>query len=268
MRPFLADWLALREPYDAQARNPSVVQALLAALGGLTSISIVDLACGTGASLRALAPRLPMRQHWHLVDNDLGLLQRAASLQSKNGVRVTTRAIDLVRDLEAALDGAVDLVTASAFFDLVSAEWLDRFVLESAARRLPVYVALAHDEIALHPSDANDAEVIAAVYRHQQCDKGFGPALGPAAAAAAIAAFRRAGYRVQSGRSDWRLEPGRDADMQRAVLDAWAESAREERSLLLADVAAWLTRRGDLLAAGRSAMHLGHVDFLALPVPN
>ena len=56
--------------------------------------------------------------------------------------------------------------------------------------------------------------------------------------------------------------------MQRAVLDAWAESAREERSLLLADVAAWLTRRGDLLAAGRSAMHLGHVDFLALPVPN
>lgn len=265
MKPFSADWLQLREPYDRQARNTIIIEKLLSAVAGLSPISIVDLGCGTGSTFRALTPHLRVPQHWHLVDNDLGLLQRAAALNGRNGARITTKPIDLVRDLEAALDGAIDLVTASALLDLVSAEWLDRFVVECAARRLPVYLALIHDEIALEPADAADAEIIAAVHRHQQTDKGFGPAVGPRAAQTAIACFQRAGYGVDSRRSDWELEAGKDEEMQAAVLHAWASAARDERSVSLGDIAAWLTRRRDLLAAGRSAMRIGHVDLLALP---
>ena len=188
MKPFSADWLAAREPHDARARNPAVLDALAAAVAGLSSILVVDLGCGTGSSLRAIAPRLPVRQHWHLVDNDLGLLQRAARLEPPSGATITTKAVDLVRDLEAALDGPVDLVTASALLDLVSAEWLERFVVEIAVRRLPVYVALTHDDdIRLDPPDPLDDAIIAAVHRHQCRDKGFGPALGPGAAKAARA---------------------------------------------------------------------------------
>src|SRR5262249_28427260 len=121
--------------------------------------------------------------------------------------------------------------------------------------------------IALDPPDALDARIIAAVRRHQCSDKGFGPALGPGAAKAAIASFKHTGYRVVHGRSDWRLRPG-DRKMQRAVLDPSAGAARDEGALPLAEVAAWLTRRRDLVAAGRSALHLGHVDFLALPRSN
>jgi SAM-dependent methyltransferase len=265
MKPFSADWLQLREPYDRQARNAVIIDQLVSAVSGLRPISIVDLGCGTGSTFRALAPRLAMPQHWLLVDNDLGLLQRAAALNARTGARITTRAIDLVRDLEAALDGAIDLVTASALLDLVSAEWLDRFVVECAARRLPAYLALTHDEIAVEPADAADAEIIAAVYRHQQNDKGFGPALGPRAAKTAIASFQRAGYGVDSRRSDWELEARKDDEMQDAVLHAWASAARDERSVPLGEIAAWLTRRRDLLAAGRSALRIGHVDLLALP---
>ena len=87
------------------------------------------------------------------------------------------------------------------------------------------------------------------------------------ALAAAVARFERAGYRVIAGRSDWRLEPA-DGEMQAAVLDVWASAASEEGGLPLAEGVAWLTRRRDLVAAGRSAMHLGHVDFLALPDRN
>ena len=265
MKPFSADWLAGREPHDARARNPAVLDALTAAVAGLSSILVVDLGCGTGSTLRAIAPRLPARQHWHLIDNDLGLLERAARLEPPSGVTITTKAVDLVRDLEAALDGPIDLVTASALFDLVSDAWLDRFVVEIAARRLPVYIALTHDDhIAIEPSDPLDDAVIAAVCRHQRRDKGFGPALGPGAAKAAVARFERAGYRVIEGRSDWRLEPN-DCEMQTAVLDVWAGAASEEGALPLAEGVAWLTRRRDLVAAGRLAMHLGHVDFLALP---
>ncbi len=140
--------------------------------------------------------------------------------------------------------------------------------METAARRLPAYIALTHDDdIAIEPSDPLDDAAIAAVCRHQRRDKGFGPALGPGAAKAAVARFERAGYRVIAGRSDWRLEPA-DGEMQAAVLDVWAGAASEEGGLPLAEGVAWLTRRRDLVAAGRSAMQLGHVDFLALPDRN
>jgi SAM-dependent methyltransferase len=266
MSGFTAEWLALREPHDARARNRAVLDALAAATAAAGAISVVDLACGTGATLRAIASRLPARQDWRLVDNDLSLLARAASGASTRGVTVTRIPVDLTRDLEAALDGAIDLVTTSALLDLVSAEWLDRLVVEVAARRLPLYAALSYGgRIGFEPSDPLDAEVIAAVNRHQETDKGFGPALGPSAAEAAIARFEAARYAVVHGRSDWRLGP-RDHDIQRDMLAGWAGAAREIGAISLADAAAWVTRRRDLVAAGRSVITVGHVDFFARPI--
>jgi SAM-dependent methyltransferase len=266
MSGFTAEWLALREPHDARARNRAVLDAMAAATAAAGAISVVDLACGTGATLRAIASRLPARQDWRLVDNDLSLLARAASGASTRGVTVTRIPVDLTRDLEAALDGAIDLVTTSALLDLVSAEWLDRLVVEVAARRLPLYAALNYDgRVGFDPSDPLDAQVIAAVNRHQETDKGFGPALGPSAAEAAIARFEAARYAVVHGRSDWRLGP-RDHDIQRDMLAGWAGAAREIGAISSPDAAAWLTRRRDLVAAGRSVITVGHVDFFARPI--
>ncbi len=67
-------------------------------------------------------PRIKSRQNWRLVDNDLSLLARTPQ-SSPPDVNVTTVPIDLNRDLEAALDGPIDLVTTSALLDLVSDEW-------------------------------------------------------------------------------------------------------------------------------------------------
>lgn len=265
MSGFAADWLALREPYDGRARNPDVLAAVRAAFADLPSISVVDLACGTGSTLRALHRHLPARQTWRLADNNLSLLGRAADAAPSPGTIVHPTPIDLARDLEAALDGPTDLVTASALLDLVSAEWLERFAVEAAARRLPVYAALTYDGRAeLDPADPLDAAIVAAVNRHQRRDKGFGPALGPAAAAAAVARFEDTGYSVIHGTSDWVFAP-HDREIQAEVIAGWAGAAREIDDLPLADVVGWLTRRRDLVAAGRSRLRVGHVDFFARP---
>jgi hypothetical protein len=265
MSGFSANWLTLREGYDLRARNPTVLDAAAAALEPLISVRVVDLACGTGSTLRALSPHLPVRQNWKLIDNDLGLLARARAMPLASNATVTAIPLDLNRDLEAALDGPVDLVTTSALLDLVSEAWLDRLAVEIAARSIPLYAALSYDgRIGFTPPDPLDAAIVAAVNAHQRTDKGFGPALGPAAAAFAIARFEAFGYSVVHGVSDWAMGPD-DFEIQTEILTGWASAARDIGALSLADTTAWLTRRRDAVAAGRSSLHVGHVDFFATP---
>jgi hypothetical protein len=263
---FAAEWLELREPYDMRARNAEVLDAVAAYMAERHSIGIVDLGCGTGSTFRAIASSLAPRQDWRLVDNDLGLLGRAAMLARKCPHAVRATPVDLALDLEAALDGPIDLVTCSALLDLVSEAWLERLVVEAAARRLPVYAALIYDgRVTLAPADGLDQKIINAVNRHQRRDKGFGPALGPLAAAATIDHFRRARYGVTHGQSDWQFAP-QDGEIQKAVIAGWAAAAHELGELQSDDVAGWLERRGALVGAGRSRMRIGHVDVFAHPI--
>jgi hypothetical protein len=262
---FSADWLALREPHDLRARNAAVLDAVVASLAGETAIRIVDLACGTGSTLRALAPQVPATQNWRLVDNNLSLLARASDMAPLARVSFSAAPLDIQYDLEAALDGPVDLVTTSALLDLVSAEWLERLAVEIAARSIPIYAALTYEGRAdIRPHDSRDAAILAAVNAHQRGDKGFGAALGPSAASAAIARFQSLGYAVVHGTADWVFQPS-DRDIQTQIFSGWATATREAGALPLAEIVEWLTFRRDEIAAGRSSLTVGHVDFFAEP---
>jgi hypothetical protein len=216
--------------------------------------------------LRAVAPRLPARQSWRLIDNDLGLLARAAQAGGAPQRTVTARPVDLARDLELALEGPLDLVTTSALLDLVSPDWLERLATEAAVRRLPVYAALTYDgEVGLEPADPLDRAVVAAVNRHQRTDKGFGPALGPSAPQAAKAAFAAVGYQLTEGRSDWRFGAD-DRAIQHAVVEGFAQAARELGELAASEIDGWLRRRLERIEAAASTMTVGHVDLFAWPI--
>jgi hypothetical protein len=262
---FTAEWLAMREPYDMRARNLDVLDAAVAAFAGRSSVKVVDLACGTGSSLRAVAPRLPGRQEWKMLDNDRALLARAAQCHHPGAI-VTTHAIDLACDLESALAESSDLIITSALLDLVSGDWLRRLVSMTVARQIPFYAAFTYDgRIVLEPDDRLDAAVIDAANEHQLRDKGFGPALGPGASREAIALFDRLGYSVVHGRADWLFGP-KDRDIQLSILDGWAEVAHELGRLPLPKIEGWLMRRRDFVNAGRSSMLVGQVDLFAAPV--
>jgi hypothetical protein len=266
MSGFSAAWLALRETYDARARNADVLAAVVASLKQNHVLRIVDLACGTGSSVRALSSRLAARQNWRLVDNDLDLLADAAAMPAPREVTVSTVALNLSHDLEAALDGPVDLVTTSALLDLVSETWFERLAAEIVPRSIPLYAMLSFDgRIELSPLDTLDAAIVDAVNAHQRTDKGFGPALGPTAAALAIAHFESLSYTVVHGTSDWVIGPD-DRDMQLEVLTGWASAAHETGKLTRADTTTWLMRRSDAVATGLSSIHVGHVDFFAMPM--
>ena len=264
MSSFSLEWLALREPYDRRARNTAVLATVARSIATHSSVTIVDLACGTGATLRAVSGALPQRQNWRLIDNDLSLLARAPPAAPSAKVTVRAIPLDLSHDLETALDGPVDLVTTSAFLDLVSAEWIERLVTEIAVRKLRFYAALTYDgRVALEPADPSDAAIIAAFHRHQCTDKGFGPALGPAAAATAIRLFERIGYTVERGASDWALGPA--ATLQAEVLAGFAGAAAEIGGVATSAIEGWVARRKSLRAAQILHLRVGHIDFFAYP---
>jgi len=265
MSRFAAEWLALRERYDLAARNANVLDAVTASLKSAASVHVVDLACGSGSTLRALHPHLPARQQWDLVDNDPDLLALARNRNLDKDVTLNTVPLDLSRSFETALGDAIDLITISALLDLVSETWLHQFSRAVAARALPIYAALTYDgRTDLSPADPLDTAIVSAVNAHQRTDKGFGPALGPSAAGTAIARFESLGYSLVSGESDWVIGPD-DREMQKELLEGWASAARDMGTLSGTEIADWLARRRAKVSQGLSSMRVGHVDFFALP---
>ncbi len=265
MSGFSAEWLALREPHDLRARNAQVLDAVAAAFQGRQGLSIVDLGSGTGSTVRALSARLPKPQAWKLVDNDQVLLAEAFSFERPASVSVETQQFDLNDDVGPLLDGGVDLVTASALLDLVSEPWLANLAAAAAARSLPVYMALTYDGRATFSSvDPVDATIVAAVNMHQRGNKGFGPALGPRAAASALKIFRALGYSIVQGESDW-VAKAIDAEFQIELLTGWLHAAGETGDLSRETLAGWFARRRAAVEAGELTLSVGHVDFFAQP---
>lgn len=248
---FSPEWLALREPSDLAARDQALMHAAVAAAG--REPIILDVGCGTGSSVRALAPHLPAGTQWRLVDNDPELLKRAST---KSGGSLSTYCMD-IRELEQLpLDG-VTLVTASALLDLVSREWL----LELASRvRVPLYLALSYDgSMQWSPEDPFDGVVTEAFNRHQQGDKGFGQALGPDAINAAHTILEKAGFDVTVAPSPWHLGP-EDAALQQALVEGIAQAAAEAGEV---NALAWGAKR--IAGANDSSCTIGHSDILAIP---
>ncbi len=279
---FDADWLALREPFDAAARERSarLLPALRAQRPASGPWRVIDLGCGTGANLRWLAPRLGGAQQWLVVDRDAGLLrswlaqpgfQRRPGgvlqrMETGSPVQVLRHRADLARDLEQLPWQAAHLVTASALLDLAGEAWLLRLAALACASRTALLFALNVDgRHTWQPPDADDSLVARRFAQHQGRDKGLGPALGPRAAHRLASALRAQGWRVQLARSDWWIEPGAPgADtMQRAMAEGMARAAREQAPADAARVNAWCERR--LAVATGGALRVGHVDLLALP---
>jgi hypothetical protein len=168
---------------------------------------------------------------------------------------------------DAGLFLGAALVTASALLDLVSAEWLAKLVLRCRAADAPVLFALTYDgRIECRPQDQDDEEIRRLVNAHQRRDKGFGPALGPEAAAKAVAMLTAAGYTTKQERSDWELRP--DArDLQRELVNGWAIAALEMAPEKQAIIESWRSRRLAHIDAGRSRMLVGHVDVAGICRP-
>lgn len=289
---FSPHWLALRAAYDERSRAVDLLPLFADALDrDAQELRFVDLGAGTAANFLYLAPRLaalvPSNQTWRLVDRDPAMLDRASARiaeqaqaqgwrleRTPEGLtlrvgdhiwKVAFQRLDLAGDMEALSLADREAVVLSALLDLVSPAWLRRFVDWMSASRSPMLATLTYDGLLeWHPGDRDDDRIRALFNDHQRRDKGFGPAVGPAARNWLETRLIAAGYTLEDRSSPWRLGP-EDAAILNALIETISESAAEQDPQARRLAAGWAMRRKTQADAGILSATIGHVDILARP---
>jgi hypothetical protein len=280
MTGFSAQWLALREPADHRARDVSLRDKVVHDITHMARvrpgpINLVDLGCGSGSNLRALAPHLPATQHWTLVDYDPALLNAAKAalmqwadkivseqetlvvLKNEKHISIDFLCEDLSSNLEAVLSRPMDLLTAAAFFDLVAESWLERFC---GLLNAPLYTVLTYNgQEVWSPPQPTDAAMLNAFHAHQQTDKGFGAAAGPTAAGVMERLLKARGFAVSSAQSPWKLNAS-DRNLIEQLAIGSAGAVLETKRVSAEEVSAWKQSRS--LA---QTCEIGHTDLYARP---
>jgi SAM-dependent methyltransferase len=280
---FSLDWLKRREALDARSRSLTLTGLTADWLVARTGPHrILDLGCGAGSNLRFLAPRLPGPQHWRLIDHDPGLLdlahRQAARLRDAGGERLSmdTWCRDLAPVDHALLDD-IDLVAASALFDLVSRPWVEALVSTCIERRQAMLFTLSVDgdwaflnADGERLDDGEDVAVRTLFQSHQVRDKGLGQALGGEAPAVLATLMRAAGYRVECAATPWYLAAGENGmlPLAEALVDGWFEAALDQAPGEEERLQRWRERRLAGLERGELGITVGHLDLLALPPLN
>ncbi len=266
MSSFSIAWLDLREPADFAARDKTLVQAALDWLGQKTDpISpdriLVDLGSGTGSTVRALTKLGASNFVWRLVDLDGKLLDEALKRHGKQ-LLIEDYQADLTVVNELPLTGA-NIVTASALFDLASAEFCDSLIARIDSRKTVFYAALNYDgNTQWTPAHPLDEVVLTAFNQDQLRDKGFGPALGPKATDYLKAKLASVGYQVQIAASPWQLT-GEQKALVENLIEGIANAVADNYGIDASALQDWKTFR--LQHSPTGSCVIGHWDLLALP---
>jgi hypothetical protein len=262
-------WLDLREPADATARDPGLIEYLRWHLPSTGCLVIHDLGSGTGSMGRWLAPLLTGPQHWVLHDRDKDLLDVAAAeppgqAADGAGVSVETRASDVAL-LSPGDFADASLITASALLDLLTRDELDGLIDACTKAGCPVLLSLSVvGRVDLAPANPMDSRVGAAFDAHQRRLTEHGRVLGPDAVAAAVEGFRRRGAEVLVRPTPWLLSAA-EADLAAEWFTGWLAAACEQSVGLSSETASYARRRLAEARAGELVVSVGHADLLVLP---
>ncbi len=279
---FDADWLALRETFDAGARSQALAETLADRLPARPRL--LDLGAGSGSLFRWLAPIIGRSQAWVFADADTDLLRyavddtadlaegqgwtvstpgRALLVHAPTGTwRIETRRVDIAGPMGELNLAMADAVTCSALLDLVSADWITRL---AAHLRTPLLACLTVDgRDRFWPAHPLDGMIKSGFRRDQSRDKGFGPALGPRALPVLQTALAARGFTTTAAASDWRIAAGDRAMLEELVL-SHADVASNVLPAQHDAIAGWESWRLDQIARRRLTLQIGHRDCLAFP---
>ena len=146
-----SSWLDERFVHDVNARNKEVESACFAHFDKLDTINIIDVGSGTGSTFLALYHEITKNQNWVFLEQDAKLIEHSVQrickeleqegfaihktdlkiIFTKGSKTISLKTInDSLLNIERYIsDGSINLVSASAIFDLFSVEQYIKFCL-------------------------------------------------------------------------------------------------------------------------------------------
>lgn len=261
MSEFSIAWLDLREQADSNARDAQLLKSVVEALNSQDTSVVVDLGAGTGSILRALKALDANVALWRLVDLNGNSLNEALRRHAGREF-IEDHQSDLMIIDELPLIGAT-LVSASALFDLASAQFVDSLIARLKDRASILYAPLNYDGTTQwSPAHPLDAPILEAFNKDQLTDKGMGLALGPSAAHYLDEVLSNSGYDVYRKSSPWCLQSS-DQHLIEQLIHGIAAAAANSGLMSVTDVATWKEFRVSSLDTSQCTV--GHTDVLAVP---
>jgi SAM-dependent methyltransferase len=270
------DLQLLKEAADKRAKNSDVSDAVSGWFEGRTSIDVLDLHAGTGATLRALAPLLAQDQAWTLYARDAAEEALARDhltrwdpsaratedglLIDRQGQKIAVRfkLHDVVAAGGKLAEPPPSLVVIDDDLMRYPAVVIRMLVAVLADRRSVMHARLIYDgRLKLMPHHAADGAFTAALHRRFMRDAGYGEAMGPQAANELSEQLRLSEYSVIEGPSHLHLRAA-EAPLIRAVQKELAEAQRIVAKGHDVMIDAWLARP-------RVTLEISQTDLVGVP---
>lgn len=221
-------WHDERFEFDCKARNEKVEQACFHHFFGKNEMTIVDLGSGTGSNCLYFFEKFPAKQNWIFIETEeriskyaLKRLTREAEskgyfvnlegdkLVLKKDERevhieyITASFLDLVNLVNL---NEVDLVMASAVFDLISFPQFVAFGSVLLEKQLPLLTTLNYAEMNFESDDPSDPFFIEKYESYMNRPQSFGKAMGKKCPRILVDFFQKQQANLEFGSSIWKLE--------------------------------------------------------------
>ena len=147
MHEFENSWLFQREKIDNLSKNISIINKINRVLKNYDEIRIIDLGTGTGSNFRYLSKKIKYnKQYWTLMDISKSSLKEArANTQINKKIKnISIKNHDVIKNISTTDFSNYDVVTGSAFLDIMPKKWFKSFHLRNVNTKI-VYFSINYD---------------------------------------------------------------------------------------------------------------------------
>lgn len=278
-------WHDERFKFDCEARNQTVEQACFHHFYEKNEMTIVDLGSGTGSNCLYFFEKFSSRQNWIFIEQEEKISQYALnrlgieadkkgyevthgnnSIELKKGNRnisikyITDSFLNLVDLVD--LD-KVDLVMASAVFDLISFSQFVDFGSVLLEKKLPLLTTLNYAEMNFNSDKPSDVVFIEKYESFMNRPQEFGKAMGKKCPRILVDFFQKQEATIKYGPSIWKLE-GESAQVMNHHLLNFMESAsnqmidEQDEKMLFQD---WITTKRKSVEDGVLDTYVQYYDL-------
>ncbi|TWU15351.1 class I SAM-dependent methyltransferase [Allorhodopirellula heiligendammensis] len=251
------DWLSIRESIDSRFRSAGLARPFMKS--AKEASLIVDLGSGTGANFRYLSNFDHSTAQWLGIDRDRELLGIARNRLPRERIQLLEG--DLAKEFGWIPIHEKIAITASAFLDITSMDWLQQFADRGSRSPILISMTAAGGPI-WAPADDFDVAIELCLESHRASDHGFGPAVGANASNFLAQELTARGCDVTLATTDWCLQ-ARDAEIIQTLIDGVCR--RASSTLPEEQIERWMRLRYDQNRHGCLHVTVPHLDLLSLP---